>query len=150
MAPPIKEIDVTRLREYAYHGLSDRQIGLLLNISTSTLAKYRRIMQYERARLEDDLRAAMITKGIVERNPTVLLWLSKNLLKWSDRVSYSDESTTPKAVKVEWSHSPDATPPPPATPSSVLRNPTPNSEGGKTVGEDAPSQPPSPGSPSNA
>ena len=106
-------------------GASWRQVAARLGIAKSTAEKHLRAEfkeGWEDANLE--LHATMLHLAIRRKNPTMLIWLSKNRMGWSDRQEQTHKGQPPMlrhelSLRVEYvvPNDPRAlAPPPPGTP----------------------------------
>lgn len=68
---------------------SESDIAYVMGIDVSTLRKYPELMETGKARARVKLRRAQMDKAL-EGNPTMLIWLGKNMLGQSDNPSDGD------------------------------------------------------------
>lgn len=106
-------------------GASWRQVAARLGVAKATAEKHLRAEYeegYEDANLE--LHATMLHLAIKRKNPTMLIWLSKNRMGWTDRQEQNHNGAPPPlrhelSLRVEYVVPGDARalpPPPPGTP----------------------------------
>lgn len=89
---PPKKLDLAQVQSMASIGLTVDEIGLLLDLNRTTLwrrsqtdPEFRNAIEKGRANLRTSLRRRMYEQGVRDGNTTMLIWLSKNLLGWSDK-----------------------------------------------------------------
>jgi hypothetical protein len=91
--------DLTKIRAYAEVGCTLEEIAALLKISLSSLEKEKRVnheleeaMQTGYANLRQSLRSAQVRVALTG-NPTMLIWLGKQILAQSDKQEIRQETT---------------------------------------------------------
>lgn len=70
---------------------SETEIAYVMGINRSTLRKYPHLMEAGKARAKVKLRRAQMEKAL-EGNPTMLIWLGKQLLGQSDNPGDEDSN----------------------------------------------------------
>lgn len=81
-----KEIDVNIIKKLAQINCTNIEIAAVLEISVSTLTRrFNDLIKTSREIGKSSLRRVMWKKAINDENVTMLIWLSKNLLNYSDK-----------------------------------------------------------------
>lgn len=84
--PPELVIDEVALHTLALTHASFEMMGEILGVGAQTLSmgKWRTIIDKARAERKRDLLAAQLNTAINDRNPTMLIWMGKQLLEQKD------------------------------------------------------------------
>lgn len=83
---PRKEVNVETLINLATIQCTDEEIACVLKISTDTLRdRFAEELKQARNAGKSSLRRVMWKKAIYDENVTMMIWLSKNLLNFSDK-----------------------------------------------------------------
>jgi len=86
MARPRKKIDEELLKELAMIQCTQEEMASILKCSVDTLQRrYSDVLAEARENGKMSLKRAMYRKAVVEGNPTMQIWLSKNWLRYSDK-----------------------------------------------------------------
>jgi hypothetical protein len=89
-------VDPDRVFDLAAHGATDCEIAIAMGISDDTLRyHFADILSNGRQHMKDRLRRAQMRVAIETGNPTMLIWLGKNVLKQSDNPIATQETILP-------------------------------------------------------
>lgn len=81
-----REIDEKLLVELATIQCTDREIANILNISTDLLhRRFRATIKNAREAGKSSLRRVMWKKAVYDENTTMMIWMSKNILGFSEK-----------------------------------------------------------------
>lgn len=99
MARPIKSIDTKVLEGLAKINCTYEEISAVLGIDPSTLTRrYAHIIKEGREKGKMSLKRAMWKNAIDKENVAMQIFLSKNLLEYSDRNEVIDKSDAKKII----------------------------------------------------
>lgn len=105
---PQKKLDLAQVEAMAAIGLTMDEIGHILDVSRTTLwqrakddPEFLNVLEKGQAKRNAGLRRRMWEGGVRDGNPTLLIWLSKNLLGWSDKNEHvhAGDAQRPLVVK---------------------------------------------------
>jgi hypothetical protein len=78
-------VDPERVYDLAFHGCHDTEIGIAVGIEEHTLRNnFRDELAKGRQQMKEKLRRAQMRVATETGNPTMLIWLGKQMLKQSD------------------------------------------------------------------
>ena len=78
-------VDPERVYDLALHGATDEEISVAVKIHPDTLKNnFAELLQNGRQNMKDKLRRAQLRVATETGNPTMLIWLGKQMLKQSD------------------------------------------------------------------
>lgn len=85
MAPPLANIDETKVADLAFKGASNREIAAMLGVDEGTIRnRCSAILTKRRAERRIALKSAQFAAAL-DGNPTMLIWLGKNELDQTDK-----------------------------------------------------------------
>lgn len=94
MGRPRKKIDPEQVKRLAAINCSYAEIAAVLQCDESTLTRrFAQLIKDGRANGRSSLKRAMWKKAIDQEHPTMMIWLSKNMLGYSDKIEYQGDST---------------------------------------------------------
>lgn len=98
---PMADIDELTVYGMAMVGATNVEIAQICRVDETTIAKrFPKVLADARANLRKKLRRAQLAKAM-EGNPTMLIWLGKQMLGQKDRADMtSDDKPLPHSVKV--------------------------------------------------
>jgi AraC-like DNA-binding protein len=89
--PPIK-IDPIEVRKLASYGCNLNEIADFFGVSTDTIRRrFREDVSKGKVDVKIRLRKAQLKAAIEDRNPTMLVWLGKNMLNQSDHGAIEED-----------------------------------------------------------
>src|SRR3990172_4869161 len=95
---PAKKLDLVQIEAMAAIGLTMDEIGKILDVHRTTIwrraqedPEFCNALEKGKAKLHVSLKRKMYEQGVRDGNTTMLIWLSKNLLGWSDKHEYSGQ-----------------------------------------------------------
>ncbi len=90
MGRTAKPIDVATIKKLAQIGSTTEEVGFVLGVSKDTIERrFMKVMNEGRANLRMSIRRGQYKKAL-EGNPTMLIWLGKQLLGQKDHVENAD------------------------------------------------------------
>lgn len=97
---PQLEICKEDIRKLAQVGLTDQEICFLLDISNSTLNRFRPILHLGRAELCKSIKRTQLEIALQERDSKMLIWVGKQYANQSEKqqTELSGEVTQPTVV----------------------------------------------------
>ena len=83
---PKVEIDIEQVVKLAKLGATNTEIAEFFNCSESVIrSRYSDVLKQARSHLKMRLRQSMIDSALNKKNVVAQIWLTKNLLKWSEQ-----------------------------------------------------------------
>jgi hypothetical protein len=103
MAPPIKKVDIKQIKTLAMINCSYAEIAAVVGVNESPLTRrYAQVIKEGREQGKSSLKREMWRAAIDKGNITMMIFLSKNMLGYSDKVETKTDGSNHKTITLQY------------------------------------------------